>query len=71
MMNRERLVSFMGASGNKIADIYYDVDVKEYYVHYKTSIEDMGVIRFFDNEEDAEESARDYAFGEKYGERVV
>lgn len=70
-MNRERLVSFIGGAGRKIADIYYELETNSYYVQYKSGIDDMGVIRYFNTEDEAEKSAHDYTFGEKYGERVV
>lgn len=70
-MSRERLVSFIGGAGRKMADIYYEFDTNSYYVHYKSGMDDMGIIRYFNTEDEAEESAQDYAFGEKYGERIV
>lgn len=70
-MNRDRLASFIGNFGGKIADIYYENETKQYYVHYKEIIKegfsDMGVIKYFDSEEEAENSAQHYAFGEKHG----
>lgn len=74
-MNRERLATFIGNFSEKMADIYYEPEQNQYYVHYKQilkeGLEDMGMIQFFDSEEDAELAATKYAFGEKYGERVV
>lgn len=71
MMNRDRLVSFIGNFGQKMADIYYEYETKKYYVHYKEILKegfsDMGSIQYFDTEQEAEYSAQHYAFGEKYG----
>lgn len=73
-MKRERLASFIGNFGGKMSDIYYDIETKEFYVHYKQILEngpDDGLIQFFNTEDEAEEAARKYAFGEKYGERDI
>jgi hypothetical protein len=67
-MSRERLASFVGNFGGKMSDIYYEPEQNQYYVHFKQilkeGLSDMGVIQFFDSEEDAELAATKYAFGE-------
>ena len=68
---RKRIVTFVGSSGKKISDVYFDDEVESHYVHYKHGIEDMGVIQYFSSEEFAERAAEEFAFGEKNGEKVV
>lgn len=75
-MNRERLVTFVGNITQKMSDIYYDGELNEYYVHYKEiqkepSVGDLGMIQYFNSEDEAELAAKKYAFGEKYGNSDV
>lgn len=75
-MSRERLSTFVGNFTQKMSDIYYDGELNEYYVHYREiqkepGAGDLGMIQYFNSEEEAELAASKYAFGEKYGNSNV
>jgi hypothetical protein len=75
-MNRERLATFVGNFTQKMSDIYYDGELNEYYVHYKEiqkapGAGDLGMIQYFNSEEEAELAASKYAFGDKNGNSNV
>jgi hypothetical protein len=61
----EQLVSFFGAHGHRHADILFVAScvVAPYIVDYFKET-DLFKTEFFLNEEEAEEAARKYAFGE-------